>query len=159
MVTITRRLEFDAGHRILGHESKCAHLHGHRYRAELTVTADDLDKLGRVIDFGVVKKIVGAWIDDNWDHNMILNAADPLAELYDFKEGETDVPALQEMAREVFGGKVPFVMPVNPTAENMAHVLYQKAKLLLKDHPIHVIGLRLYETPNSWAEIAECVPS
>ena len=58
MIEITRRLEFDAGHRVLGHEGKCKNLHGHRYSAEITVTAPDLDGLGRVIDFGVIKEKV-----------------------------------------------------------------------------------------------------
>ena len=76
---ITRKIEFDAGHRVYGHEGKCAHLHGHRYVAEITVQAEELDGIGRVIDFGAVKKVMKEWIDMCWDHNTLLNADDPLA--------------------------------------------------------------------------------
>src|SRR5262249_14498003 len=54
-VTCTRLLQFDAGHRVYQHEGKCANLHGHRYTAEITAQAEALDKIGRVIDFSVLK--------------------------------------------------------------------------------------------------------
>lgn len=75
-ITICKRIEWDAAHRVLRHESKCATLHGHRYAAEIACSADALDDLGRVIDFGVIKEVVGKWIDDNWDHNTLLNRDD-----------------------------------------------------------------------------------
>ena len=65
MITCTRRIEFDAAHRILNHESKCKMLHGHRYVLEAEFTAKKLDKLGRIIDFGVIREVLGTWIDDN----------------------------------------------------------------------------------------------
>ena len=77
MITVTRRLEWDAMHRIPLHESKCKAFHGHRYVAEITCTAEGLDQLGRVIDFGVIKGIVGRWIDERWDHTAILMRNDP----------------------------------------------------------------------------------
>ena len=70
--TATRRLQFCAGHRVHDHESECRNLHGHNYVVFLTAasTSDDpLDKLGRVIDFGVLKEKFGAWIDEWWDHD------------------------------------------------------------------------------------------
>jgi 6-pyruvoyltetrahydropterin/6-carboxytetrahydropterin synthase len=73
---IKRRLEWDAAHRVLRHESKCATLHGHRYIALVTCSAPELDACGRVIDFGVVKEVVGLWIDDNWDHTTLVNRDD-----------------------------------------------------------------------------------
>ena len=78
MVTCTRRLEWDAMHRIPLHESKCRAFHGHRYAAEITCLAP-LDSLGRVVDFGVVKQLVGGWIDQHWDHTAILMEGDPEA--------------------------------------------------------------------------------
>ena len=62
MITCTRRLEWDAMHRIPRHESKCAAFHGHRYAAEITCSAPELDDLGRVVDFGVVAQRVQASI-------------------------------------------------------------------------------------------------
>ena len=76
MITSTRRIEFDAAHRVMNHESKCKMLHGHRYVVEASFTANELDKLGRIIDFGAIKDVLGKWIDDNLDHNVILNKKD-----------------------------------------------------------------------------------
>lgn len=146
---ITRKIEFDAGHRVLGHESKCANLHGHRYVAEISVTADALDSLSRVVDFSVVKKIVGGWIDEYWDHNFLLNRNDPLCDVLD---SMTD-----EEARELVGPKTPYLMPdgLNPTAETMAEVLFEVAVDLLEDELVTVTHVRLYETPNCWADYGE----
>lgn len=159
MPRITRKFEFDAGHRIVGHESKCANLHGHRYTAEVTIDSTELDKLGRVIDFGVVKEVIGGWIDNNWDHNMILHPDDPLI-LEVFQHPIVGVgdrhPIVGDRRNEhvlrLFG-KTPFLMPDNnPTAENMAAVLFHVSTQLLHSYGLHVHKIRLYETPNCWAE-------
>ena len=59
---ITRRLEFDAGHRIPQHQSQCRHLHGHRYALEITLSAEVIHDEGAsddgmVMDFGEIKRI------------------------------------------------------------------------------------------------------
>lgn len=144
---ITRKLEFDAGHRVWGHESKCAHLHGHRYVAEVSVTAPRLDSIGRIIDFSVIKSLVGTWIDNNWDHNILLNSADPLlTEVWQAKD--------ESLSRAVFGDKAPFVMPwaQNPTAETMAAELFRISCALLNPKGMTVRNVRIYETPNCWAD-------
>lgn len=139
MITITRKFTFDAGHRVLGHESKCKHLHGHTYHVELTVKAPELDSLGRVIDFSVLKELVGKWIDDNLDHNMLLHPADPLAPV-NLGAGASAV---------VFGSKQPYIMPVNtnPTAENIAKEIFDISAILLPP-AITVVSVRVHETPN-----------
>lgn len=135
MNQVTRKLEFDAGHRLIGHEGKCRHLHGHRYVAEITCRADDLDGVGRVIDFSVIKEKVGGWIDEYWDHNTLLNRRDFLID--HIKTSQPD--------------KHPFEMSENPTAENMASFLFYTAEDLLRDYPIKVVSVRLWETPNCYA--------
>ena len=72
MTSIQRRFQFCAGHRIPRHESKCRNLHGHNYVLWLEVSAPELDALGRVIDFGVIKELIGSWIETHWDHGFIL---------------------------------------------------------------------------------------
>ena len=144
MNTITRKLEWDSGHRVLGHEGKCRHIHGHRYIAEVTVSAEKLDSLGRVIDFSIIKKEIGEWIDYYWDHNLLLHPKDPLTKLW-FTEGSGDL----------FGDRGPFIFSGNPTAENMARHLFQVSCVLLKKHSISVVKVRIYETPNSWADYSE----
>ena len=135
---VTRRFEFDAGHRLSQHLGKCRNLHGHRYIAELTVsTATELGPDQMVIDFGVLKKRIGEWIDKHWDHGMVLDADDK----YWVKTIEA-------------AGLKLYCMQGPPTAENMAHELVHVAKRLLVDMEVRVTKIRLYETPNCWAEAA-----
>lgn len=139
-VTITRKLEWDSGHRVLGHEGQCRFLHGHRYVAEITVAAFVLDTLDRVIDFGVVKQVMKKWIDENWDHNMLLNSRDPLLEL--------SLPGVVKLV-----GREPYVFQgQNPTAEIMAQELFAKAVELLPRN-IEVVRVCIWETPNCYAEV------
>ena len=135
---VTRKFEWDSGHRVLGHEGKCKHLHGHRYVAEVTVEAPDLDDLSRVIDFSVLKTLIGKWIDEQWDHNILLHEADPLLDI--------------RPESSAWGGKKPYiVLDGNPTAETMVVILFNVAANLLPQ-PIKVVHCRLYETPNCWAD-------
>lgn len=152
---ISRSFEFDAGHRVWGHESKCAHLHGHRYKAEVRFTAPQLDQLGRVIDFGVLKDLIGTWIDDHWDHNMILHPQDPF---FAVLEDETRLGFLiQLLGQEHNSGLVkwPYVMPegTNPTAENLARELFLHAGgLVMANYPeVSLHSVKLWETPNCYA--------
>lgn len=139
-VTITRRLEWDAMHRIPRHESKCAAFHGHRYVAEVTCAAPALDALGRVLDFGVVKARVGGWIDTHWDHTALLMRTDP-------------DPAVAAIAasNQAYGRPV-YWMDVPPTAEHIVAELARVAQELLLDAGITVTRIRLWETPNGSAE-------
>lgn len=153
--SITRRLEFDYGHRVHGHEGKCRHLHGHRGAVEITVcqipttwpnnqASGGLDNVGRVIDFSKIKELVGGWIDEHWDHNLLLHQNDPFLDMLD------DVSAADRL--DILGGKMPYVMPVgNPTAEHMAEELHRVASSLLNPHGIAIQQVVLYETPNSFA--------
>ena len=136
-IEITRRLEIDAGHRLLKHEGKCRHVHGHRYVFDVTVTAPALDEVGRVIDFGEVKRLLGGWLDDNWDHGFILGPDDPL--LFWLEE--------HEMKR--------FVLSCAPTAENIASYFFIVARELMGRAGISVAKVRVWETPNCWAEVGE----
>ena len=133
-ISITRRLEFDYGHRVWGHESKCGHVHGHRGVVDLEVTARELDKVGRVVDFSCLKSLVGGWIDEFWDHNMILCESDPL---------NCDSFAAQH-------GRKPYIMKQgrNTTAEYMAEELFEVARDLLLTWQIFVLSVTIHETPN-----------
>ena len=104
-ITATRYHDFCAGHRVYGHESKCAHLHGHNYRTHFTVEAP-LDHIGRVMDFSVIKEKLCQWLEDNWDHRFLMWEHDALY----VKLSDID-PA----------GVV--LTTFNPTAENMAEYL------------------------------------
>lgn len=138
MITCTRRIEFDAAHRIMYHESKCKHVHGHRYVAEVTFAIDERDTMGRVIDFGVIKDRLGEWINTHWDHTLILSAED--------KKLGDDV--------EVITGQTVFYMKAQPTAENMADYLLQSVcpGLFSDIDGLQCSRVRLYETPNCYAD-------
>ncbi len=137
MISITRSFSWDAAHRLLGHESRCRFLHGHRYVAEVSVTSPDLDSLGRVIDFSCLKEIIGKWIDDNWDHNIILNCRDPLLDI--------------DMDGPIWMGRDPYILSGNPTVENMTkHLYYQVQPLLPPD--IKIIHIRLWETEKCFCD-------
>lgn len=156
--TITRKLEFDYGHRLIGHESKCSHLHGHRGLAEVKVTSDELDSCGRVIDFSKIKEVVGGWIDLYWDHNMILCIDDPLVAVLNNPYVEIQHSCQNGSERvschQIFGEKKPYILMCNPTAENMVEILAKQAALLLLPYEIQVVSVRLYETPNCWADFS-----
>ena len=137
--TAVRFIEFDAGHRVFQHESKCNHPHGHRYKAEIEVEAEALDHLGRVIDFGKIKEVVGTWIDENWDHAFLYNDAD-ISTMQYLEENN--------FRRYRFWGR-------NPTAEVMAGVLFEQAETMLREYGIRVVRVRIWETPNCYAEMKE----
>ncbi|MEM3040537.1 MAG: 6-carboxytetrahydropterin synthase [Nitrososphaerota archaeon] len=138
MITCTKRIEFDYGHRVVGHSGKCANLHGHRGIVEVTCIADELDDLGMVIDFGTIKEKIARWINENWDHNLILSYDDPML-------SELGIDSLRKLH-----GRDCFVMASNPTAEEMARYLLSVAQALLPN--VRVLKVRMWETPNSYAE-------
>ena len=140
MIVCTRRLEWDAMHRIPNHESKCSAFHGHRYVAEITCVAEQLDSLGRIVDFGVIKQRVGTWIDEQWDHTAILMRDDP------------DPAALVIAASNAKNGRPVYWLDVHPTAENIAQELGRIARELLSDTGVEVCKIRIWETPNAWVE-------
>lgn len=108
-----------AGHRVVGHENKCRHLHGHNYRIHFTCEAENLDSLGRVIDFSVVKQKLCMWVEKYWDHKFLAYVDDPL--LNSLKDGLFSVD-VNEDDHNYFKDSIVWV-PFNPTAENMAEYL------------------------------------
>jgi 6-pyruvoyltetrahydropterin/6-carboxytetrahydropterin synthase len=77
MISVTRRLEFDAGHRIPDHRSQCRNLHGHRYVLEITLTGDVVQAPGEsdngmLMDFSEIKHIAKTHIVDVWDHAFLV---------------------------------------------------------------------------------------
>jgi 6-pyruvoyltetrahydropterin/6-carboxytetrahydropterin synthase len=126
MFRVTREIAFCYGHRLLNYDGKCRHLHGHNGRAEITLEGPSLDPRGMLVDFAEIKRQVQTWIDENLDHNMLLCRDDPL------------LPMLRERGERVF------VMDENPTAENIARLIFERAH----QAGLPVVEVVLWETEN-----------
>ena len=141
---ITTRMEFDAGHRIPSHKSSCKNLHGHRYAIEVTVKGEIIDEeqksdFGMVMDFKDAKELIRQTIVTPWDHAFIVYEKDH--EVINF------LATLKDHKTVIF--------PKVPTAENMALVAMERLKKVFYDNfkeAIIPIKVRLYETPNNWAD-------
>ena len=100
---------FESAHRLFHYTGKCKNIHGHSYRAIVVLERADhvLAHPGFVIDFGDIRRIVKTWIDENWDHAIILWKDDPLCTVLNR-----------------YGSIKMFKMDSDPTAERMAKILY-----------------------------------
>jgi len=141
---ITRRLEFDAGHRIPDHRSQCRHLHGHRYTLEITLAGDVIRQSGdssdgMVMDFAQVKALAREHLVDRWDHAFLVAAAD-----------QTVVDFLHSLPEHKT-----VVLDCVPTAENLARIAFAILDSVYLDtygNHLRLARVRLYETPNCWAD-------
>jgi 6-pyruvoyltetrahydropterin/6-carboxytetrahydropterin synthase len=124
MYRVTREIEFCYGHRLLRYEGKCRHLHGHNGRAVIVLEAPALDATGMLVDFGEIKQKVQHWIEENLDHTMLLCRDDPVLSM------------LRERGERVF------VLDENPTAENIARLIYEHAA----QTGLPVVEVTLWET-------------
>ena len=127
-----RSIEFDYGHRVLGHLGRCNNMHGHRAKVIFHAKSSKLNELGMVIDFGIIKEKIGKWIDENWDHSFIYYENDN--EVYD--------------ALKYVKGQHKYELPFNPTAENLASYLLDICKDLFKDTGVKIYKIEFCETPN-----------
>ncbi len=133
MYSVTKRVAFCYGHRLLDHDGICKHLHGHNAVAEIEVRAAALDMRGMVCDFGDIKRVVKGWVDRELDHKMILRRDDPVVE-----------PLLAL-------GEPLYLVDANPTAECLAQLIYQHAK----ESGLPVVRVTLWETPSSYASYSD----
>ncbi len=108
MYRVTCEIEFCYGHRLLKYDGNCRHLHGHNARVVIALEALELDDRGMLVDFGDIKREVQEWIDATLDHTMLLCRDDPI------------LPVLQAHGERVF------VMESNPTAENIARLIFEQ---------------------------------
>jgi len=131
LLAITRHHDFSAGHRVLNHEGSCKNLHGHNYRVHFTCRAlhGEVDSLGRVVDFAVIKARLCAWIDVSWDHRFLMFDQDPALE------------ALRAIDDTVVA------LPFNPTAEALAvYLLGTIGPSVMAGTGVTLVAVRLEET-------------
>lgn len=138
-LTIMRRIKFCAGHRLYQHGGKCENFHGHNYVADFFVTGDEVDSVGRVLDFSELKGRTKGWIDENWDHSFLV-----------FEQDSNAINALEQVQPCRL-----FKMPYNPTAENMAkYLLEEVCPKVLEGTGARATSVRIWETEESYAEAA-----
>jgi 6-pyruvoyltetrahydropterin/6-carboxytetrahydropterin synthase len=129
MYSVTKRIDFCYGHRLLDYNGVCAHPHGHNGVAEVVVRSETLDARNMVVDFSDIRDRVKGWIDRELDHKMILRHDDPL------------VAALQSL------GEPMYLLDSNPTAERLARLIFD----ISREHGLAVSRVTLWETPSSWS--------
>lgn len=145
MLTITRKLEFDAGHRIPDHRSQCSNLHGHRYVIEITLRGDIVETegasdRGMVMDFADVKSLAMEHLVSRWDHAFLVFAGD--TRVREFLESMSDHKTV--------------VLDRIPTVENLAAIAFEMLAKVYDAHygvNLRLQQVRLYETPNCWADV------
>jgi 6-pyruvoyltetrahydropterin/6-carboxytetrahydropterin synthase len=129
MYSVTKRIDFCYGHRLLDYDGICKHPHGHNAVAEIEVRTDTLDQRNMVCDFSDIKRLVKGWIDRELDHKMILRHDDPL------------VKPLRALGEPVY------LLDSNPTVERIAKLVYDETQRL----GFSVVEVRVWETPTSYA--------
>ncbi len=128
--TVTKTITFCYGHRLLDYAGKCRFLHGHNARAEICLAARRLDRRGMVVDFSTITDGLGTLVKNELDHKILLHRKDRM------------VPVLRQM------GEAHYVMAGNPTAENIAKLIFTWAR----KQRLPVVSVRLWETDTSFAE-------
>ena len=152
-ISCIRKLHFCSGHRVMGHENKCANLHGHNYQIELEaesiLTKEELDTVGRVVDFSVIKATYDPWIQREWDHGFILNKEDTEAinRISGFAVGPNQTQKI-------------FLLDSNPTAENLGVFLltYHLFVQVLAQYGVRIKSVVVHETPNCFAKVTQESP-
>ena len=129
MYSVTKRIDFCYGHRLLDYDGICKHPHGHNAVVEIEIEAGTLDRRNMVADFSDIKRVVKSWIDRELDHKMILRADDPLADL------------LQRIGEPVF------IVDSNPTVERISRLIFEVSR----EQGLPVTRVTVWETPTSWA--------
>ena len=143
MITAERYHGISCGHRVVGQGGKCENLHGHNYRIHFTVgtkhDAPDLDDVGRVLDFSVIKYSLCEYLEDYWDHKFLCWEDDRV-----MKAIHACLPLQDD--RDVVCASLVWV-PFNPTAENMAKYLVEEvAPVRLRGTGCELISCRIEET-------------
>jgi len=148
-IRAVRYHDFSAGHRVVGHENKCRWLHGHNYRVTFFCEAEELDGVGRVIDFGVIKSKLCEWLERRWDHKFLIWKDDPMLKLLQqgFISGDNPGQHLHDSLH---------ITPFNPTAENMGRYLLEiMGPELLADAPgVKLTKVIVEETRKCSAEVS-----
>ena len=145
-ISVTKKMNTETGHRLINYDGKCAHLHGHTYRWEVTVVQDDLVGIdhhtGMVADLKeVMKEVIGPF-----DHAFVLCEHDPLLNMPDEDIDETFMASNGDKGNLI-------VLPFNPTAENLLRFVSEGLEDQFKKRGLHLDRIKVWETEDSYAEM------
>lgn len=139
-IRVTKEFKFEMAHALKGYDGPCKNIHGHSYELKVTVagrpiTEENHPKLGMVVDFGDLKKIVRQAVIDEFDHALVLKKDMP----------ETLVNELNQNFSRII------LLDYQPTSEMMVADFAERINRLLPKE-IKLIYLLLRETVTSYAE-------
>ena len=143
MFTSSKRFgPITTGHRQWKHDGHCSFIHGYGRIVEMTFASDSLDRRGWVMDFGNLKEVKN-WIENEWDHRVLIAHDDPLLE--DFQQ------------LDACGGININVMTSDygPGIEESCKYIYDGSKGIIKrltDGKVWIQKVKIYEHENNWAE-------
>ena len=159
MITVDQEFTFAYGHRLVGHESKCAHYHGHTAHVRVSFAGESLDKVGRLVDFSETRERLGAWIDKAFDHAMVLRYDDPMIEMLAPRFAKSEVLATLRHGYEPTAIHIvddaPYRLTVlgrNPSSEVIADVIMWQADRLF-GHRFVCTRVAFAESPKNTAAI------
>lgn len=144
MGTITRVFKFDAAHRVMNEKFKCFNLHGHTFRLEVTFSYGFTGSLGYAIDFKEIKRVVGDYIDQVFDHSCLLNPQD--RKVIDLCKSEGWKCYIMGMGDDG---------DINPSAENLAAELFYAIEVIMRGRGVVLESVKLFETENCWVNVTE----
>jgi 6-pyruvoyl-tetrahydropterin synthase len=177
MYLIRRSIDVDFSHHIRGHGGACINLHGHTWKLEVGLAADELDAQGFVVDFGDLSREVLRPCHALLDHSLAVGA-ETYAEVEGDLQGlgqklldsrralhgttetrERPVVRLQGAETRYPGGMKVAVFPFSPTSERLARWLFELAQERLAGDRVRAGFARIYETLHPVESVAEYRPT
>lgn len=144
---LCRRFTVESGHMLSRHPERCRFPHGHTRTVEVVVAGVALNEDGMLVDFKALKRAIAGHIE-RYDHAMAVNSEDPalpfLQETYPSDAiivFENEEPTTEVMAREIFDH-----------VEKVFAAGFQDGPYQIPADRVRVERVRVWETPNSWAE-------
>lgn len=132
MISITKKIEFEAAHRLSNYTGPCREIHGHTYKLEVTVTGPIQADTDMILDFRILKEILSKTVMKHFDHALILK----------------DEPVNRQIFA-AYQGKITW-MEHEPTAERMIQWIFHQIREELRA-PLELVDLSLHETSGSHA--------
>jgi 6-pyruvoyltetrahydropterin/6-carboxytetrahydropterin synthase len=139
-IRVTKSFTFEMAHALWNYDGPCRNIHGHSYQLSVTVignTSSDKDstKLGMVVDFTDLKRIVNENVVDVFDHSVVISS----------RASQPEIKRVKQMFDKFY------VVDYQPTCENLVTDMASRLINILPENT-SLFSLKLVETANSWAE-------